>query len=168
MHAIVRGAEVLLVVHDGIPFVFEGMQYPADWIARADPAARAALGIVPVPRDPQPDSRLFALDGEEIAMESDGTLRLRARAVPRPLGEAKAALVAEINAVAASLLGQSDWMVVRSAEEGTPVSAEWTDYRRAVRAAAREAADAVIAASSVGDLEAILAVATAWPEAPGA
>jgi len=39
----------------------------------------------------------------------------------------------EIRAKRNSLLSETDWLVIRSVEEGQPLSAEWVAYRSALR-----------------------------------
>lgn len=55
-----------IVVTD-MPFSYNGIQYPANWIRLSSPADRAALGMVELPDPPRVDERFYYVN-------SDGTV----------------------------------------------------------------------------------------------
>lgn len=58
--------------------------------------------------------------------------------VPLPLEESKATFLSSVKEKAYQLLQPSDWMVVRSMENGVPVAQDWTEWREAVRVEAKQ------------------------------
>ena len=99
------------VVTPGRPFEHDGWQYPADWIARASPAQKGALGLLEQP-DPRPaDSRFYfvSADGDPV---------------PRPLDQIRAGLVADIKAKAHSLIAQvaPEWKQLNLLTRGIEMS----------------------------------------------
>lgn len=79
------------------------------------------------------------------------------------LESAKETKINEINQQAYSRLVDSDWMIVRSAEIGIPVSEEWETYRAAIRA---EANDVVSKINSCRTVTSVMAVSANWVEKP--
>jgi len=78
----------------GTPFRHAGIQYPANWLQKASPAERAAIGITEVPDPVRPDDRLYY-----VTENADGTFST----TPRPVEQLRAAKLAAIEAHAAGL-----------------------------------------------------------------
>jgi len=140
------------------PFEDAGIQYPANWLRLSTPEERAEIGITEVPDYPRPDDRFYY-----VTQNPDGTYN----AVPKDLTQLKPQWCNQVDATAYSTLLTSDWMVVRKTEDNTPIPADWTNYRTAVRAYAQTAKSNLNAATT---LDAFIQVATTltWPEDPNA
>lgn len=139
-----------------LPFEHDGIQYPANWLRLATPEERQAIGITEVPDYPRPDDRFYW-----VTQNPDGTYT----AIPKDLNQLKADWSKQIDATAYSLLLPSDWMVVRRAEDGAPIPAQWTTYRAAVRTYAQTVKTNLNAAT---DIDQFIAAVTnlAWPTPP--
>lgn len=143
---------------EGTAFELDGVQYPAVWLNQATAEQKAAIGLEEVIATNAPaDSRYYwvseTLNGAELTYTN----------TPKNLDELKKNSVSQLNATAYSLLFPSDWMVIRAAE-GTPITAEWTAYRTAVRTAANAARDLIDAAT---DIDALIAASNVdWPKDP--
>ena len=139
-----------------LPFDHDGIQYPANWLRLATPEERAAIGITEVPDYPRPDDRFYW-----VTQNPDGTYT----AIPKDLDGLKVTWCAQVDQTAYVTLLPSDWMVVRRAEDGAQIPANWTTYRASVRTYAQTAKTNLNAAA---DIDAFIAVATnlAWPASP--
>ena len=148
----------------------DGIQHPANWMVWDD-AAKASKGLV-WEDDPDTsfDGRFYwsagvarSLDdvnevdanGDDI-LDADGnqmvTLGLKSQSI------------ATVKEQAAGLLWPTDWMVVRSAENGTDIPADVLAYRAAVRAASGTIESAITAVTT---LDAFIALYDAPVDADG-
>jgi hypothetical protein len=126
-----------------VPFTHNGIQYPNNWLRLASPSERAAIGITET-ADPQPyDDRFYwGLNN------------------PKDLDQCKANMVAQVKAIAGSLLSVSDWKVVRAAEGVKPVDADTLAARAEIRDASNTNEEAIAACTTVDQLAALQ---LAWP-----
>lgn len=133
-----------------VAFKYDGVSYPANWLRLATTDERAAVGITEAPDPAVYDDRFFWNFG-----------------VPKDLADLKKSWSQQINNQAYTILLPSDWMVVRKAEGGADVPAEWSTYRAAVRAKAAEVKTAI---NSAADIETFIAAVTniEWPRDPNA
>ena len=144
---------------EGTAFELDGVQYPAVWLNQATAEQKAAIGLVEVVATNSPaDSRYYwvseTLNGAELTYTN----------TPKDLEELKKNSVSQLNATAYSLLFPSDWMVIRAAEGGTPISTDWAAYRASVRSTANSARNAIEAATDIDSL--IAANTFEWPHDP--
>lgn len=142
-----------------VPFTTaDGTQYPANWLRLATPAEREAIGIQEV-EDPRPYDQRFAWGWAE-----DGSL------IWKDHDQLLAQWSSQTKTTANTLLAPSDWMASRKADNGTPIPADWSDWREAVRLAAGEklAALALTADSEALAAYVTSAAYTAWPADPDA
>ena len=97
----------------------KGNQYPSNWIELTTDAEKKAVGLV-WEDDPKPyDSRFYYAYGKE-----------------KPLSDLKATYIKEAKDTAHSYLVESDWYIVRKAEDSTTtIPTNITTYRTAVRTA---------------------------------
>ena len=116
-----------------------GVLRPPGWIASLSASEKADLGI------------------------SDWTPPAYTPTKP-DLATAKKDAVAAVKRQANSSLAPSDWMVIRKAETGTPIPADWDAYRTDVRVVANEIEKSILAATSVEHVE--KAQTTEWPIDP--
>lgn len=140
------------------PFECNGVQYPANWLQLTSPEERAAIGITEVP-DPKPYDQRF-----QWGWAQDG----------QPIWKDHAQLVeqwtAQTRATAGTLLAPSDWMVIREADNTTPVPTAWRTWRESIRAATGVKVTAI---EQTADTDALAAYITgsdypAWPNDPNA
>lgn len=146
-----------------------------------DPAIREQLGVVEVPDPEWYDQRFYwgvgnpkLLNDREEVDEDGNPLYLQEY---NPLTETmqnttkrmvtkglKSQWTAQVKATAGSLLAQTDWYIIRSAERQVAVPESVAGYRAAVVAEA-DRLEAAIAACA--DVPALIAVVSAmnWPEA---
>jgi len=131
-----------------LPFEYNEIQYPANWLRLATVEERAALGITEEAEPEAYDDRFYWGIG-----------------TPKDLDSLKAAWSAQVDQIAYSLLFPSDWMVVRSVETSAPLPSDWTTYRSAVRIRAAEVKAAITA---VADVESLIStvIGIEWPASP--
>lgn len=139
-----------------LPFEHDGIQYPANWLRLATPEERAAIGITEVPDYPRPDDRFYW-----CSQNPDGTYE----SIPKDLNVLKNLWVSNVNQTAHTLLSQTDWMIVRKAETGTAIPANWSTYRDDVRIFCSTIKDQIQQISSV---EALISLVNGlqWPNSP--
>jgi hypothetical protein len=135
-----------------------GVRYPH----LRDPALREQLGIVEVADEPWYDQRFYwGVDNPKQL--DDKTETPEGAAEPVTTKGLKSEWIAQVKATAGSLLAQSDWKVVRSAEGIKPVDADTLARRAAIRAYSDSLEAQIKACTTV---EALIAVVTnqSWGE----
>lgn len=132
-------------------FEYNGVQYPANWLAAASPEERAAIGIQEVEEHVRPDDRFYWVDSN-----SDGSFN----AIPKDLEEVKKRIKSEIKDACNSLLSPSDWKVIRKLERGIAIDEQTAQYRAAVVASCTEHEAKIEACKSIEDLTAL---SFEWP-----
>ena len=119
-----------------------GLQHPANWMKMSD-SRKTEIGLV-YEADPVVagfDNRFYWAAGIERALEDvnetneDGTPMLDIDGNQVVTKGLKSNAIAQTKVTAAGLLAPTDWMVVRSAENGTDIPADTLAYRANVRAA---------------------------------
>lgn len=141
------------------PFEHDGTSYPANWLRLASPEERAAIGITEVVEQPRPDDRFYWVSGPDA--NGDYT------AIPKDLDGLKKTWTAQFKQTAYTMLAPSDWLVIRKQENDTPIPADWTTYREAVRTTCALAITDIDLASDIDGF--IYAVTTVqWPKDPNA
>lgn len=153
MTYILDGKQLLL----DIAFEHDGVQYPANWLRLSTQEERDAIGITEVVEQPRPDDRFYW-----VTQNADGSWT----AIPKDLDGLKAAWSAQFKQIGYSMLLPSDWLVVRKAEIGTDIPAEWSSYRESVRTTV---ALVIGDMEATADIDAFIASVTSvqWPVSPG-
>ena len=121
----------------GKAFVHEGMQYPANWLALTSLEEKQAIGIVEVPEQPQ------ALWDQRFWWGVDN---------PKDLDQLKETWTAKVKEAAGSMLSQTDWYVIRQAENSAAVPAEVLTRRGEIRTLSNEKETAIAACADVAAL----------------
>ena len=158
----------------------DGVKYPN----LRDASVREALGVVEV-ADPEPyDQRFYwgpnnpkLLDDREESDEQGNPLYVKVldntdpenpvmvdsdvRLVTKGL---KSQWIAQVKATAGSLLAQTDWYVIRSAERQVAIPQSVVGYRAAVVTEANRLETAIAACADVPALIAVVS-SQSWPEA---
>ncbi len=138
-----------------------GIAYPAAVLRDWSNARLAQIGVHPVKMSPV-DSRYERATTSQGAV-SDGSWLITYATVPIPLDELKATRLREIASTAASLLGGTDWMVIREVEGYKDMPSEIKEQRSAVRDFSNQAVAGVEAVNSMAELKAYDSAERAWP-----
>ena len=132
-----------------------GLQHPANWMKMSD-SRKTEIGLV-YEADPVVasfDNRFYWAAGIERALEDvnetndDNTPMMDENGVQVVTKGLKSNAIAQTKVTAAGLLAPTDWMVVRSAENGTDIPAATLAYRANVRAASNNIEAAISAVTT--------------------
>ncbi len=146
----------------------DGIQHPANWMVWDD-ATKAAKGLVWEDDPASFDGRFYWSAGVAKALDDvnevdeDGNAIMQDGEQVVTLG-LKSNAIATVKAQAGGLLAPTDWMVVRSAENGTDIPADVLAYRAAVRLASETIETAI---TNAADLAAFIALYDAPVDADG-
>ena len=133
----------------------DGLQHPANWMKMSD-SRKTEIGLV-YEADPVVasfDNRFYWSAGIERALDDvnatneDGTPMLDISGSQVVTKGLNSNAIAHTKVTAAGLLAPTDWMVVRSAENGTDIDADTLAYRAAVRKASNDIEAAISGAST--------------------
>jgi len=155
-----------------------GLQHPANWMRMSD-ERKAEIGLVyEADPDTSYDNRFYWSKGVERALDDvnetneDGTPMLDIDGNQVVTKGLKSNAIARVKETAAGLLAPTDWMVIRSAENGTDVPSATLAFRANVRAASETIEAAISAASTHAEFMALYdapengnAPINDWPEA---
>jgi len=125
----------------------DGIQHPRNIFTQWTKAELAAIGIKP--------ASITAVDSRykntgEITWDTSGEEAVGTYATTdKAAADLKTEMVASVNAQAASILSQTDWMQHREAEGGTAMPADWKTYRAAVRTTANAKETEINALSNI-------------------
>lgn len=139
-----------------VPFETGGIRYPANWLRLSTLEEKEAIGITEVAEQMRPDDRFYW-----VTDNGDGTYT----ATPKPVPDVQKMLIDQCDSYAYTTLLQTDWMIVRMAETQDPVPAEVTTYRASVRDAFETNKTAIMACTTVEELQALV---FSWPTDPNA
>lgn len=134
-----------------VAFETGGIKYPSNWLRLSTLEEKQAIGITEVAEQSRPDDRFYW-----VTDNGDGTYT----AIPKPVPDVQQMLVQQIDSYAYTTLIQTDWMVVRMAETQEAVPANVTTYRAAVRSAFEANKSAIMACTTVEELQALT---FSWP-----
>jgi len=132
-----------------------GLQHPANWMRMSD-ERKVEIGLV-YEADPAVasfDNRFYWSAGVERALDDvnevndDNTPMLDINGNQVVTKGLKSNAIAQVKETAAGLLAPTDWMVVRSAENGTDIPADILAYRANVRAASEQIETAISGATT--------------------
>ena len=128
-------------IHAGRSWVDSaGTRHPKTWHTWTD-EEKKAKGISSVFLQSFPDQRLY-----DSRHADDGSVVSTPKALDGERG-VKAALIAEVKRQQASLLAQTDWAIVRKADNGTAIPAPIASWREAIRSKADQMESAINSAS---------------------
>jgi len=144
-------------VSTDMAFTLDGIQYPDNWLALSTPEDREERGIEgPLPEPAWYDQRwAWGYDGDGVLIWKD-----HAPLVQEYIGH--------IKRNAGSLLSNTDWLVIRETDNGTPVPDEWRTWRESIRTAAGVKVVAIEATTTTEELAAYITGADypTWPLDP--
>jgi hypothetical protein len=129
----------------------DGTQYPANWLRLATVEEREAIGISEVPDPETYDQRFYWGPG-----------------LPKDHEQLVEQWTSQTRTTANTLLQPTDWMVVREADNGTPVDLETKALRQEIRLAAGEKVAAIAATVDTDELAAYITGSDypSWPPYP--
>jgi hypothetical protein len=131
----------------------DGIQHPSNWMLW-DAATKTAKGLVWEDDPDSFDGRFYWSAGVAKALDdvnevdADGNPLMQDGQQVVTLG-LKSQAIATVKAQAGGLLAPTDWMVVRSAENGTDIPANVLAYRAAVRLASETIETAITAVTTL-------------------
>ena len=143
------------VIKAGRAWSSDAGHHPANWMLLSE-ETKAEIGLV-YEADPVVasfDNRFYWAAGIERALDDvnetneDGTPMLDIDGNQVVTKGLKSNAIAQVKETAASLLAPTDWMVVRSAENGTDIDADTLAYRAAVRKASNDIEAAISGATT--------------------
>lgn len=122
-------------------FEHEGRQYPKNWLRLTTLQEKQAIGIVVVPDEPgvYVDYRFYISEGN-----------------PHDLDELKTKWTATVKGIAGSMLSETDWYVVRQAENSAAVPAEVLARRGEIRTFSNQKEAAIASCEDVDALAAYI------------
>lgn len=155
-----------------------GTQHPANWMRMSD-ERKVEIGLVyEADPDTSYDNRFYWSKGVERALDDvnevndDNTPMLDIDGNQVVTKGLKSNAIAQTKVTAAGLLAPTDWMVVRSAENGTDIPAATLAFRANVRAASETIEAAISSASTHAEFMALYdapedgnAPINDWPDA---
>jgi hypothetical protein len=129
----------------------DGTQYPANWLRLSSPEEREAIGISEVPDPETYDQRFYWGPG-----------------LPKDHEQLVEQWTSQTRTTANTLLQPTDWMVVREADNGTPVDLETKALRQEIRLAAGEKVTAIEATADTDELATYITGSDypSWPPYP--
>ena len=140
----------------GRAFDYNDLQYTT---AGATHDTFIGLGFTQVIPQQRPDDRFYIVN----QINDDGSYT----STPRDLDQLKLRYILEQKNIARQLLSESDWYVLREAEGGAGVPADFRDYRVSVRVAADARCAEIFAAATVDALETLIKAPQVLTDAEG-
>jgi hypothetical protein len=122
-----------------------GIQHPPNWHIWS-PSDKAAAGLTEVVEETPPDSRLYTW-----TMDTNGKIDKTAR----NLDDVKANLKREVKDQQGALLTQTDWAIVRKADNGTAIPSNIKAWRDAIRTKATAMENAIDGAADTDAMSAL-------------
>ncbi len=146
-----------------------GIQHPKTWARWSDEEKKNA-GITTVVLQPLPDQRLYdshhAEDGSiAVRRDEDGNVVSTARPLDGEFG-VKASLISQVKQQQGALLAQTDWQIIRKADNSTDIDAKVKTWRTAIRDKGDASEAAINGAADTAALATLLNAGTLfnWPE----
>ena len=99
----------------------DGTQYPNNWLRLSSPESREAIGITEVPDPPVYDQRFY------WGYDAEGNL------IPKDHTQLVTQWSEQTRTTAGTLLSPTDWMIIREADNDTPISTDIKTARQNTR-----------------------------------
>ena len=134
-----------------VPFIHNGIQYPANWLRLTTWEEKSAIGITEVSDPIRPDERFYY-----VSMQGDP--------VPKDLDSLKETFKNQVNTTTYAILQTTDWYVIRNQETGVEIPEKIATHRNAVRAASEANKTALNAATNLEEfIAAVEQMYSSWP-----
>jgi hypothetical protein len=138
----------------GTAFTVNGIQYPANWLNLTTLAEKLAIGITEVAEVTRADDR-FYWDGDITNPKALEDVTKTVNEKEYTTKGLKSNFIAQVKAIAGTILAQTDWMVIRKAERSVAIPETVVAYRAEVVAKANELETAINAVTTVAQLAAL-------------
>ena len=99
----------------------------------------------------QPDDRYYWVS-QDAPVYADGVVLVNFTKTPKDFDQIKNTIIAEINRFADSLLAPTDYLVIKSIENGTVLADDWKTWRAQIRTQAQTAKAVIASATNVDEL----------------
>lgn len=134
-----------------VPFIHNGIQYPANWLRLTTWEEKSAIGITEVSDPVRPDDRFYY-----VSMQGDP--------IPKDLDSLKQTFKNQVNTTTYAILQTTDWYVIRKQETGVEIPEKIATHRNAVRAASEANKTALNAATNLEEfIAAVEQMYSSWP-----
>lgn len=147
--AIVENDQVTRIVNVPTKITVNGVSHPKSIFTTWHADDLRAIGIFPY-REESVDNRYYnsgeatySIGATSVVGSYEGTAK--------DLDQLKETWIRQVKSIAASRLAQTDWMVIRQYEGGTPVPTEISTYRSDVRVASNEKEAAINALTTMAE-----------------
>ena len=151
MFALVQNSQVAKVIRSPVSIEINGITYPRNIFTKWSKAELAAIGLYPY-REVSVDTKYYWQGQVSYAIGDEVVATYTT--TDRDVDSLKDGMKAQVKALAASKLSETDWMVVRAAEGGSAVPDDVTAYRAAVRAASNTKEAEIDALTSIDEIKA--------------
>lgn len=166
MFALVQNGIIQFLIQPGIPFSWDGVDYPGNWIQLASPEQRSSIGICDVVYGQQEsDQYYWVQQNAPVYNAQTNQVDVTFTCTPKNLTDIKANAFNQVNQIAYSILFPTDWMVVKSVETSTPINPDWNTWRASIRATADQTRTAVTGAADVAAVQTIMS-SIVWAKSP--
>lgn len=134
-----------------VPFIHNGIQYPANWLRLTTWEEKSAIGITEVSDPVRPDDRFYYVS-------------MQGNPVPKDLDSLKETFKNQVNTTTYAILQTTDWYVIRKQETGVEIPEKIATHRNAVRAASEANKTALNAATNLEEfIAAVEQMYSSWP-----
>ena len=144
-------------VSDDMAFTWDGIQYPSNWIKLSTQLDRDRIGLEgPLAPPPWYDERFY------WGYDEDGKL------IPKDHAELVAMYCGYVRANANAILRDTDWIIIREADNGKVVDPALKQWREDIRLAAGVKVEAIEATADTTELAAYITGTEypVWPSDP--
>jgi len=158
MFALVQNSQVAKIIRSPVSIEINGITYPRNIFTKWSKAELASIGLYPY-REVLVDTKYYWQGQVSYAIgdtDANGSREVVATyaTTDRDVDSLKDGMKAQVKALAASKLAETDWMVTRAMEGGTAVPEAVTAYRAAVREASNTKESEIDALTSVDEIKA--------------
>ena len=151
MWALIEQGQVAKIIRTPQSITIGGITYPRNVFTRWEKAELAAIGLYPY-REVSVDTKYYWQGQVSYAIGDEVVATYTT--TDRDVDSLKNGMKAQVKALAASKLTQTDWMVTRAMEGGTAVPADVAAYRAAVREASNTKEAEIDALTSIDEIKA--------------
>jgi hypothetical protein len=151
MFALVQNSQVAKIIRSPVSIEINGITYPRNIFTKWSKAELASIGIYPY-REVSVDTKYYWQGQVSYAIGDEVVATYTT--TDRDVDSLKDGMKAQVKALAASKLAETDWMVTRAMEGGTAVPEAVTAYRAAVREASNTKESEIDALTSVDEIKA--------------
>jgi hypothetical protein len=156
MWARIVGNQLVEIISHPKPMTINNIQYPSSIFTRAwTNEERKAIGIVPFEYSGSVSNNMFHSSSESApAVQEDKVVVTRTKKA-RNIDKIKTTMKDHVNNILRDCLKQTDWIVIREQDNGTPKPADLAKWRDDLRVKAKALETAIDSKGDVAGLEAL-------------